>query len=454
MDHHQRSRRLESRLREVSGRTPAEHAREENAYTLGVQAYLWGFPLHTFLVTGQAAGKVGASGVNTLRRYSELKTASDRFVVAPNDVTIDAYASYDVWKEPAVIRVPALAEPRWYLVQIGDAFDEVVRNVGGIHGPQPGDYVITGPDFRGAVPGEMTRVATRTHIGVVAVRIFVSGEADLAAAVEAQKGFHLVPLSAYLRDGLRYEVPELGSWQAFPGSAPDDLRFFAGLGMAMQEALPLSADVDDAMVAALHQIGLSVAKGFEWRALDAPARRGLARAARAAEEIVDCRWQALGEMTNGWRYNMAGGRAGHDFALRAALAKYMIGGQLAEQVLYPNCGVDEKDEPLHGARKYVLRFAKDQFPPVSVFWNLALYASDMFFVENDVRRYSIGSTTAGLTKDPDTSLTIAIQKDRPADPSNWLPAPDGPFNLTMRFYGPRTPILDGSYRLPPVQRAE
>jgi hypothetical protein len=30
----------------------------------------------------------------------------------------------------------------------------------------------------------------------------------------------------------------------------------------------------------------------------------------------------------------------------------------------------------------------------------------------------------------------------------------GSFNLTMRFYGPQTPVLDGSYRLPAVKRVE
>jgi hypothetical protein len=40
----------------------------------------------------------------------------------------------------------------------------------------------------------------------------------------------------------------------------------------------------------------------------------------------------------------------------------------------------------------------------------------------------------------------------PADTANWLPAPTGPFNLTLRFYGPDTSVLDGSYRLPAIQR--
>jgi hypothetical protein len=76
----------------------------------------------------------------------------------------------------------------------------------------------------------------------------------------------------------------------------------------------------------------------------------------------------------------------------------------------------------------------------------------MLFVENEFGRYSLGSTTDGLKKDPDGSLTILIQTERPSDTSNWLPAPAGNFNLTMRFYGPETPILDGSYRLPAVKR--
>ncbi len=77
----------------------------------------------------------------------------------------------------------------------------------------------------------------------------------------------------------------------------------------------------------------------------------------------------------------------------------------------------------------------------------------MLFVENDFGRYSIGSTTDGLRKNADGSGDIVIQKDRPADTSNWLPAPAGDFNLTMRLYGPETSILDGSYRLPAVGRA-
>ncbi len=116
--------------------------------------------------------------------------------------------------------------------------------------------------------------------------------------------------------------------------------------------------------------------------------------------------------------------------------------------------LDDQGNEFSGANLYVLHFEKDQLPPVAVFWNLSMYAEDMLFIENDLKRYSIGSTTDGLKYNPDGSLTLYLQHQRPTDDtfSNWLPAPKGSFNVTMRLYGPLTPILDGSYRLPVVKR--
>ena len=38
-------------------------------------------------------------------------------------------------------------------------------------------------------------------------------------------------------------------------------------------------------------------------------------------------------------------------------------------------------------------------------------------------------------------------KDKEA---NWLPAPKGPFNLTMRLYAPKSAALTGKWNPPPV----
>ena len=92
---------------------------------------------------------------------------------------------------------------------------------------------------------------------------------------------------------------------------------------------------------------------------------------------------------------------------------------------------------------------------MSLFWNMSMLGEDLMFVENGSGRYSIGSTTYGLASNPDGSLTIYIQQDRPGYQlvqANWLPAPDGPFHLTMGLYGPATSVLDGTYRLPAVAK--
>jgi len=437
---------------QTAAKLSAEQAREETAYALGVQAYLWGVPLVEYSHTLAAGTKVDGVRINDFRKFTALKTAKDRFIVTPNNVTLDAYCAFDVTDEPVVVFVPKLNEDRWYIVQYGDHFDEIFHVGGGTKGQQPGVYLITGPDFNGIVPGDMTQLASRTKMGALGVRVFVKGEADVASARAAQAGFRVMPLSAYLKYGLAYQAPKSAQLETVPVAAPAELRFFEEMGYWMHRWLAVSSDASDTQIASFHPLGLSVAKGFDWRNIDEPTKRGLVRAIKSGGQIVDAAWEATGEKTNGWKYTFAGGRAGYDLALRAALAKYVLGALLADQVIYPNTTVDDKGEQLTGTRKYVLHFDAGKLPPVSVFWNMAMYASDMLFVENDFGRVSIGSTTDGLKKNADGSLDILIQKDRPADTSNWLPAPAGDFNLTFRFYGPETPVLDGSYRLPAVKR--
>ena len=81
----------------------ADQTREENAYAVGLQAYLWGFPLHSYSRSLPKSVEVGGVYVNDFRKFAQLKTAKDKFVVTPNNATIDAYATFDLTAEPVVI---------------------------------------------------------------------------------------------------------------------------------------------------------------------------------------------------------------------------------------------------------------------------------------------------------------------------------------------------------------
>src|ERR1700760_1621725 len=96
-----------------------EQVREERAYAAGVQAALWGRPFVDNVHTLFAGLKVGAVGLNYYRKFPDLKTASDKFVNTPNNVSIDGYSCADLSIEPVVVSVPTLKEKRWTIVQIG-----------------------------------------------------------------------------------------------------------------------------------------------------------------------------------------------------------------------------------------------------------------------------------------------------------------------------------------------
>ena len=83
-----------------------------------------------------------------------------------------------------------------------------------------------------------------------------------------------------------------------------------------------------------------------------------------------------------------------------------------------------------------------------------MYDDDMLFVPNDADRFTMGSTTDGVSANPDGSLTIYVQNARPDgdQAANWLPAPIGSFNLTMRYYSPLPPVFDKTYKLPAPQK--
>jgi hypothetical protein len=103
----------------------------------------------------------------------------------------------------------------------------------------------------------------------------------------------------------------------------------------------------------------------------------------------------------------------------------------------------------------MLHFPKGAAPPAYSFWSLTLYAADFFFIENPIKRYAIGDRTRGLKYDADGGLTIYLQHEAPpGNEANWLPAPKGDFNLSLRAYLPKPELLNNSYQPPAVRRVK
>jgi hypothetical protein len=103
-----------------------------------------------------------------------------------------------------------------------------------------------------------------------------------------------------------------------------------------------------------------------------------------------------------------------------------------------------------------VHFTRETLPQAEFFWSATLYRlPERLLAANPINRYSIGDRTAGLTYDVDGGLTLHISHTAPHEPrraANWLPAPDGPFTVILRAYGPSHKIFDGSWTLPPLTR--
>ena len=83
-----------------------------------------------------------------------------------------------------------------------------------------------------------------------------------------------------------------------------------------------------------------------------------------------------------------------------------------------------------------------------------MYDQNFFLVPNPIGRYALGSDTPGLTRNPDGSLDVYVQRTAPAGHrSNWLPSPAGRFEVTMRLDGPRANALSDRYAYPPITPA-
>jgi hypothetical protein len=388
--------------------------------------------------------------VNQMGHARRLYGPDDKFVVTANNDTLYSFAGLDLSKEPVVLTVPD-TNGRYYIMQLLDAYSRSIEDIGiGTLGAKGGTFAIVGPGWKGTLPPEMVQINSPTPQVYVIGRTGVDSEDDLPAARALQDQYRLTLFSNYAKP---FKKVELGHKAASAKMGfPEGLDFFAVLDSAMRiNPLPEDAPVTDQF----KRIGIGLDKPFDAASLSEPIKRGLTRALQDGMAAVKRVAMDSGSRVNGWNMEFKGGEYGNDYLLRSAIAYKQLGLNKALRALYPNRYIDGDGKQLNGQHAYTIRF--DGKVPVKAFWSLTMYdAKELFMVENPLKRYSIGDRTRGVETGADGSLTLYIQAKSPGPDkeSNWLPAPNGDFFLQMRLYEPAEQVLNGSYRLPQVMRAD
>jgi uncharacterized protein (TIGR03000 family) len=450
--------------REPGKSTDTDKVDETGVFEAARDAYIYGYPLVTMEMTRRVMTNVAKpdgkhAPVGQFANMRSYPNSSFRDVTAPNADTLYSAAWLDLAKEPYILSLPN-EERRFYLMPMLDAWTNVFTVPGTrTTGTEAQTYAITGPFWKGGLPEGVKELRSPTNMVWILGRTYCTGTPDDYKAVhDLQDKYSLVPLSAY---GKPYTPPEGKVDPSIDMKTPvreqvnkmDVGAYFKLVAELMKDNPAAAADAP--MVAKMAKFGLVPGKEFDIDRLDPAVVKELKRAHKAALETIEAQFKTMGKTVNGWEIFLRTGLYGTDYAQRAFITMIGLGANRPQDAVYPTSKLDAEGKPYSGAKKYVMRFAKGQLPPVNGFWSLTMYDAGFFFVENPLNRYTLSQRNK-LKENADGSIDLYIQNENPgeAKEANWLPAPKGEFNLMLRLYWPKEKdpsILDGTWKPPAVR---
>jgi hypothetical protein len=448
---------------------------EQEAHAIGVDAYLYFYPLITMDVTRkqltnvEAGKQPGRGPANMFSHFPAFPPADLKVVVRPNFDTLYSSAWLDLTKEPMVVTAPDTAG-RYYLLPMLDMWSDVFASPGWrTTGTGAGHFLVAGPGWRPdlgsrfidefKLPQDTQRIDAPTPYLWIIGRTKTDGPPDYDAVHRIQAGYQITPLSewgkspspapANVDSSIDMKTPPKVQVDTMPAE-----KYF-GYAAELLKLHPPHV-TDQPIVAQMRRIGIEPGKSFEPDKLDPAVRKALESVPAAAQQLMKWKVATLARIVNGWSMNTdTMGVYGNYYLKRAIVAQLGLGANLPEDAIYPMNLADESGKPLDGANRYAIHFDKGATPPTAAFWSVTLYDSEGFQVANVLNRFAVSSWMP-FVYNPDGSLDLYFQSESPGKDreANWLPAPKGPFNLTMRIYGPKSDVLTGRWSPPPVVREQ
>jgi hypothetical protein len=441
--------------------------------SIATDAYIYFYPLVTMDVTRRQMTNVDKSDglrgpMNAFTNVPTFPTAEMREVVRPNFDTLYSSGFLDLTKGPVVISVPDTGG-RYYMLPMLDMWTDVFASPGSrTTGTKEAHFLVTPPGWRPdlrerfveelRLPKDTQRIDAPTPYVWVIGRTKTDGPPDYPAVHKIQQGYKITPLTQWgktpkpvagkIDPGVDMKTPPKTQVDTMPAD-----KYFTTAAELLKLHPPHITD--QPIIAQLRRVGIEAGKSLDFAKLDPAVRAALERSPAEAQKLMEWKVPTLARVTNGWSMNTdTMGVYGNYYVKRAIIAQQGLGANLPEDAVYPLEITDAAGKPLDGANKYTLRFEKDAMPPVSAFWSVTLYDRQGFQVANPLNRFAVSSWMP-FKQNPDGSLVLFIQNESPGkdNEQNWLPAPKGSFNLTMRLYGPKSDILTGRWNPPPVQPA-
>src|SRR6516165_6405024 len=448
---------------------------EQEARAIGVDAYLYLYPLVIMdltrkQLTNVEPGKEFAKGpMNEFASVPAYPPASFKGVVRVNFDTLYSIAWLDLTNEPMIVSAPN-TDGRYYMLPMLDMWTDVFASPGSrTTGTQAGNFVVTPPGWRPdlrdrfidkfRLPKDTQRIEAPTPFVWIIGRTKTDGPPDYDAVHKIQAGYKVTPLSEWGKTPKPVEVKidATVDMKTPPKTQIDTMeadKFFTYAAELLKVNPPHITD--EPIIAQMRKIGIESGKSFDMAKVNPAIRNALSGAPEEGQKLMEWKLPTLARVVNGWSMNTdTMGVYGNYYLKRAIIAQAGLGANLPEDAIYPiNLG-DESGKPRDGGNKYVLHLDKATMPPAQAFWSVTLYDTEGFQVANSLNRFAVSSWMP-FKYNRDGSLDLYFQNESPGTDkeANWLPAPKGPFNLTMRIYAPKSEALTGKWNPPPVTRLQ
>jgi hypothetical protein len=235
---------------------------------------------------------------NQIKNEPNVFTYKDTAIPTPNSDTPYSFAWMDLRAEPIVLSVPAVDPKRYYSVMLCDGNTYNYGYIGTrATGSEAGDYLVVGPDWKGATPPGIKKVfRSSTQFSVAGYRTQLFNPDDLDNVKKVQAGYKVQTLSAYLK---QLATAAAATAIDFPKIDKELVKtnFFDYLDFALQFAP--AQENEKEIRAQLASIGVGPGKTFNFKDLSLKHKLEIGLGMKEGDKKVDQAVANAGKTING-----------------------------------------------------------------------------------------------------------------------------------------------------------
>ena len=168
-------------------------------WVLGTFAFIYSYPhlMYNDLKRAMTQG-IPINYLYAAPGLASPSTSSSSLLTTGSHELLYVFGLLDLSKGQQVLHVPDM-DGRYYSVQFTDPSDGANFAYVGTRttGTQAGDFLITGPGWKGTVPQGMQQISSPNNSVLVVGRALVESGSDVSTVYDLTKQIHLTPLSLW-----------------------------------------------------------------------------------------------------------------------------------------------------------------------------------------------------------------------------------------------------------------